>query len=177
MFWCTDKLRSYGAAKSEMGLSARHEQGLRKNNRARIRISRRDDANARCSGSNRPDQPNGSGPLMPPSTTRSTSSAISRSATRSASSETKRSGRGELRRQHEPELPLPDFASQIQVRVTTPAHCEAVKRRFLGVGQILPVGARCKAAPPKGSCLNADIDHRYAPANPLHKGQNAIITI
>jgi transposase-like protein len=29
----TDKLRSYGAAKSEMGLSA-HEQGLRKNNRA-----------------------------------------------------------------------------------------------------------------------------------------------
>src|SRR5208282_1710500 len=30
----TDKLRSYGAAKSEMRLSARHEQGLRKNNRA-----------------------------------------------------------------------------------------------------------------------------------------------
>jgi putative transposase len=30
----TDKLRSYGAAKTEMGLSARHEQGLRKNNRA-----------------------------------------------------------------------------------------------------------------------------------------------
>ncbi len=30
----TDKLRSYGAAKSEMGLSAGHEQGLRKNNRA-----------------------------------------------------------------------------------------------------------------------------------------------
>src|SRR5208283_594438 len=30
----TDKLRSYGAAKSAMGLSARHEQGLRRNNRA-----------------------------------------------------------------------------------------------------------------------------------------------
>src|ERR1700687_320626 len=30
----TDKLRSYSAAKSEIGLSARHEQGLRKNNRA-----------------------------------------------------------------------------------------------------------------------------------------------
>jgi putative transposase len=27
----TDKLRSYGAAKSEIGLSARHEQGLRMN--------------------------------------------------------------------------------------------------------------------------------------------------
>ena len=30
----TDKLRSYGAAKSEIGLSMRHEQGLRKNSRA-----------------------------------------------------------------------------------------------------------------------------------------------
>ncbi|SDR59649.1 Transposase (or an inactivated derivative) [Rhizobiales bacterium GAS113] len=30
----TGKLRSYGAAKSELGLSARHEQGLRRNNRA-----------------------------------------------------------------------------------------------------------------------------------------------
>ena len=30
----TDKLRSYGAAQSELGLSARHEQGLRRNNRA-----------------------------------------------------------------------------------------------------------------------------------------------
>ena len=30
----TDKLRSYGAAKSEIGLSARHDQGLRQNNRA-----------------------------------------------------------------------------------------------------------------------------------------------
>ena len=30
----TDKLCSYGAAKTQLGLSARHEQGLRKNNRA-----------------------------------------------------------------------------------------------------------------------------------------------
>jgi putative transposase len=30
----TDKLRSYGAAKMQLGLSARHEQGLRKSNRA-----------------------------------------------------------------------------------------------------------------------------------------------
>jgi putative transposase len=29
-----DRLRSYGAARSEMGLSARHKRGLRKNNRA-----------------------------------------------------------------------------------------------------------------------------------------------
>jgi transposase-like protein len=30
----TDKLASYAAAKTEIGLSGRHEQGLRKNNRA-----------------------------------------------------------------------------------------------------------------------------------------------
>jgi transposase-like protein len=30
----TDKLRSYGAAKTQLRLSVRHEQGLRKNNRA-----------------------------------------------------------------------------------------------------------------------------------------------
>jgi transposase-like protein len=29
-----DELRSYGAAKAELGLAARHEKGLRKNNRA-----------------------------------------------------------------------------------------------------------------------------------------------
>src|SRR3954462_12626125 len=30
----TDKLRSYSSARRELGLAARHEQGLRKNNRA-----------------------------------------------------------------------------------------------------------------------------------------------
>src|SRR4051794_8021758 len=30
----TDKLRSYGSARRELGLATRHEQGLRKNNRA-----------------------------------------------------------------------------------------------------------------------------------------------
>ena len=32
----SDKLRSYGAAFAELGLTARHEQGLRKNNRAEV---------------------------------------------------------------------------------------------------------------------------------------------
>jgi transposase-like protein len=32
----TDKLRSYGAAFTELGLAARHEQGLRTNNRAEV---------------------------------------------------------------------------------------------------------------------------------------------
>ena len=30
----TEKLRSYGAARRELGLLARHEQGMRRNNRA-----------------------------------------------------------------------------------------------------------------------------------------------
>jgi putative transposase len=30
----TDKLRSYGAVKADTGLSARHDRGLRRNNRA-----------------------------------------------------------------------------------------------------------------------------------------------
>jgi putative transposase len=45
----TDKLRSYGAAKSEIGLSARHHQGLRANIGLRIRTSRHDGASVRCS--------------------------------------------------------------------------------------------------------------------------------
>ena len=85
----TDKLRSYGAAKAELGLSARHEQGRAGTTGLRIRISRRDDANARCSGSNRPDQPNASCPFTPPSTTHSTFSAISSTAARFAPSERK----------------------------------------------------------------------------------------
>jgi transposase-like protein len=32
----TDKLRSYGAAFAELGLAARHERGLRRNNRAEV---------------------------------------------------------------------------------------------------------------------------------------------
>jgi transposase-like protein len=68
----TDKLRSYGAARTQLGLSARHEQGLRKNNRAEnshLPVRRR-------SASNRPGRRSGSCPLTPSSTTRSTFSAI-----------------------------------------------------------------------------------------------------
>jgi transposase-like protein len=62
----TDKLRSYGAARATLGLTAHHEQGLRKNNRAET-----------------------SSPLTPQSTTLSMSSAISHPGLRSESSETK----------------------------------------------------------------------------------------
>jgi hypothetical protein len=79
-------LKSHGAAKNEIGLSARHEQGLRKNNRAEnSHQPRHDGASVRCSGSNRPDQPSASFSFMPPFTTRSTSRVISHPAARFAS--------------------------------------------------------------------------------------------
>jgi len=106
----TDKLRSYGAAKSEMGLSARHEQGLRKNNRADNSHQPTRRCERKMQRFKSPDQPNASCLFTPRSTTYSTSSAISHPAARSASSETKRSRRGELLPWPEPELILPNFA-------------------------------------------------------------------
>jgi transposase-like protein len=82
----TDKLRSYGAAKSELGLSARHEQGLRKNNRAENSHHRCDDASSRCKGSSRPAQLSDFCPFMPRSTTLSTPSVTSYPVKRFASS-------------------------------------------------------------------------------------------
>jgi hypothetical protein len=73
----TDRLRSYGSAKTRLGLSARHEQGLRKNIGSRIRICRCDDASTRCKGSNRLDRRNGSYPFTPPPRPPLTFNAIS----------------------------------------------------------------------------------------------------
>src|SRR5271163_5201464 len=86
----------------------------------RIRISRHDGASARCSVSNRPDPPSVSCPFTPPSTTHSTSSAISPPAARFASSETKRSGRGEPPPRPEHELGLANCAGPNSVHVTAP---------------------------------------------------------
>ena len=116
----TDKLRSYGAARSEIGLSTRHEQGVRKTIGLRIRINRHDGASVRCSGSNHPDQPNGSCPFTPPSKTRSTSNAISYLAARSASSETKHSGRGEPPLRREAQRAFQTSRHRNQVGVTAP---------------------------------------------------------
>ena len=84
----TDKLRSYGTAIRLLALSAQHEQGLRKNNRAEnsLVFSRCDDESERCSGSNRPRPRSGSSPSMRPSTTSSTSNAIWSPAEHSANS-------------------------------------------------------------------------------------------
>ena len=95
----TDKLRSYGAAKAELSLSARHEQGLRKNNRAEnshqpTRRRERKMQRFKSSGSAQRFCR-----FTPPSKTLSTSNAISPLA---AASATRRSRHGELRRLHDP---------------------------------------------------------------------------
>jgi hypothetical protein len=61
----TDKLRSYGAAFAELGLAARHEQGVRMNNRAEV-SHQCAVASARCSVSNQRDRLSTSSPSMPP---------------------------------------------------------------------------------------------------------------
>src|SRR5271166_2855625 len=87
----------------------------------RIRTSRHGGASARCSASNRPDQPNASCPFTPPSTTPSTSSVISHPVARSAPSERKLSRRGEPPPPPESELGFPIFVRPNSVRVTAPS--------------------------------------------------------
>jgi transposase-like protein len=73
----TDKLGSYGAARRELRLSCRHEQGLRRNNRAENSISWYDGASASSNASSRRDQPSAFSPCMLRLTTRSTFNVIS----------------------------------------------------------------------------------------------------
>ncbi|MBP2315326.1 transposase-like protein [Azospirillum soli] len=72
----TDKLRSWEAAFRKTGLTGRHRQALRKNNRPRSRISRFAGANEKCTASNRWGSPSASSPCMPPLTTPLISSAM-----------------------------------------------------------------------------------------------------
>ena len=72
----TDKLRAYGAAKSEIGFRLGTSRACAQTIGLRVRISRHDGVTVRCSVSNRPDQLNASCPFTPPSKTLSTSSAI-----------------------------------------------------------------------------------------------------
>ena len=126
----TDKLCSYGAARAALGLTAHHVRGCARTIARRIRISLCDGASARCSASNRQDQPSASSPLTPPSITLLMSSAILHPAPRSESSETKRSTRGGLRPQPESQLKLPRFTPPIRVPVTAPS--AQIPRRLLG---------------------------------------------
>ena len=56
----TDKLRSYGAASPKSDCRLATTRAYARTIGPRIRISRHDGASARCSVSNRPDQPNNS---------------------------------------------------------------------------------------------------------------------
>jgi len=82
----TDKLRSYGAAFRKLRLTARHEQGTRKNNRAECSHQPARDESAACNASNRRVQPSASSAPLLPSTTCSTSSATSSPGRRCGSS-------------------------------------------------------------------------------------------
>ena len=72
----TDKLRSYGAARAAIGMTARQEQGLRANNRAENSHQPVRRRSGRCNGSSRLDPPSVSCLLTPLSTTPSRCSQI-----------------------------------------------------------------------------------------------------
>jgi len=93
----TDKLRSYACAFRRLRLNCPHEQGLRKNNRAKTRIRRCDDESAKCSGSSRLAPPSVFSACTLPSTTPSTSNAISSRARRCGSSAPRQRTSGEMR--------------------------------------------------------------------------------
>src|SRR5262249_15815133 len=78
----TDKLRSYACAFRRLRLTCPHGQGLRKNNRAENSLRRCGGESAKCSGSSRLAPPSVFSACTPPSTTPSTSNAISSPARR-----------------------------------------------------------------------------------------------
>jgi transposase-like protein len=109
----TDKLGSYGAAKSELGLSARHDQGLRANNRAENSHQPTRRRERKMQRFKSPRSAHASCPFTPPSKTLSTSSAISHLAARSASCETTPFGRGEPLPRHELNRPAKIRAAKV----------------------------------------------------------------
>jgi transposase-like protein len=110
----TDKLGSYGAARQELGLSAHHEQGLRRNNRAgnsRQGVRRRE---RKMQGVKSPGS-------TQRSTTPPTSSAISSLAVCCASSGQKRLANGALRPQQHNKINPALACGWVQVPVTRPS--------------------------------------------------------
>jgi hypothetical protein len=105
----TDKLRSYGAAKTQLACRPAMSKACGRTTGPRIRICRCDDASGRCSVSNRPGQRSGSYPFTPSSITRLTFNAILLPATRSASSEAKRCRIGRQRQRAKLESSPSDF--------------------------------------------------------------------
>ena len=117
----TDKLGSYRAARRDLGLSARHEQGLRKNNRRRTRISQYDDESASSSGSSRLDQLSAFSRCTRRSTTRSTFNATSSPVARSGRSGPRRPLHGRRPRLRPDQTRCSDLCDLAPVPVTKPA--------------------------------------------------------
>jgi len=97
----TDRLGSYGAAKRKLGLLARHEQGLRKNNRAENSHQPTRRRERKMQRFKSPGSAQRFCPPMLPSTTRSTPSATSFPAAPSATSGPRRPLRGRWPRPRE----------------------------------------------------------------------------
>ena len=80
----TDDLRSYAAAARDLGIEHLRERGDGRTTGPRIRINRPDGGSARCNVSRALAPRRNSSQRMPPSTTLSTSNAISRQLNRTA---------------------------------------------------------------------------------------------
>jgi hypothetical protein len=115
----TDKLRSYGAAMAELGLSARHEQGLRKNNRAE---NSHQPTRRRERKMQRFKSPGSAQRFLSVHAAVHNTVKVQRPRhTLRVLPETKRSGRGEPPPRPEPELRIANCARPNSVRVTVPA--------------------------------------------------------
>jgi transposase-like protein len=93
----TDKLRSYAAAFRRLGLTCPHEQGCERTIEPKTRTRRCDGESAKCSDSSRLAPPSDFSACTPPSTTPSTSNAISSRARRCGSSVPRRRSNGGMR--------------------------------------------------------------------------------
>ena len=118
----TDRLASYSCARRQLGMRARHDQGLRKNNRAENShqvVRRRERKMQRASSQ-----------LIPPSITRSPFNATSSRAGHSASSDLRRQSSGGVR----PLRPDPTLADDTCVRqrvlVTEPVRHRCISLRW-----------------------------------------------
>jgi transposase-like protein len=103
----TDKLRSYACAFRRLRLNCPHDQGLRKTIEPKTRIRRSDDESANCNGLSRLAPPSAFSAYTPPSTTLSTSNAISSHARRCGSFEPRRRTNGGMRSRSGDRAPVP----------------------------------------------------------------------
>jgi IS1 family transposase len=148
----TDKLRSYGAAKSEIGLSARHEQGLRKNNRAE---NSHQPTRRRERKMQRFKSPGSAQRFLSIHAAVQNTFNVQRHLTSRCTfraSEKKLSGRGELRQPLELELGRANFPPPIQVHVTEPKFVSLVARRgeaLIGERSAIRGDAVEREGPPK----------------------------